>query len=715
MNVEVTLPDGTVLEFPEGMSQDDMRGAINRLTAQMPDRFAQMRDRIAAAKSGALRPSPESLDRAAKADQIAEDQMTLGSLPTGFATSAKVVQGIPFLGQYVDEAMGAINGDQAAEMVRGAQGAMDRQHPNIATAAQIGGGFLGTIAGGGLIGKAVGMVPQVGGLAGKAAVAGVAGGALGATEGAVSGYGAGNDGDRAASAATGAKIGGGLGFALGAAAPLAFAGIRSIAGAIKGRDVSTIARTLGINEGAARVVRDTLAADDYAAATAALKRAGGGAMLADAGEATGQLLDTAASTGGKALVTARSAVNSRATASATRLGQVLDGILGKAEGVRAVGRDIATRTATMRQKAYDFAYGQAIDYAAPQGTAIEGVLARIPSKTLSAAINEANDAMRASGTKNAQILADIAADGSVTFREMPNVQQLDEIKKALDALARDATDAITGKISSSGLRNKSLAADLRAAIADAVPAYNTAVRLGGDKIAEENAANLGRTALGTSVTRETVADGMASASREAKAAAKRGLRSYIDETLANVKTSLTGPDEAVAEARRALREMTSRASREKIVAILGQGPGGTLFKAMDEMAAHLELQANMAANSKTAFRAAGKEAIDMVAEPNAMGSLLQGDVGQATRKVIQFFTGNTGQAQVAQKQQIYAEIADALTRIRGAQADAALATVQRAIAGQSVSTADATRIAKALTAGLSLGAYQLGKQFLPKQ
>ena len=595
---------------------------------------------------------------------------------------------------------------------------MDRQSPGTALAAQIGGGVVGGVGMAGIAGKIAGAMgiglPSFGGLAGKAAVSGAGARGLGANEGAISGCGAGEGDERMASVKTGAVIGGAVGGAVGAAAPLAFAGIKAIAESIKGRDISTIANVLGINKGAARVVRDTLAADDYAAAQAALKRAGAGSMLADAGPATGQLLDTAAASGGRALATARSAVDARAAASASRLGRILDGVLGNVEGVKAAGREIATRTAGLRQQAYDRAYSAAVDYAGDSGRAIEGVLARIPPKTLNAAISEANDAMRAAGAQNKQIMAQIADDGSVVFREMPNVQQLDEIKKALDAIARDATDAVTGKISAAGLRAKGLAADLRAAIADAVPSYNTAVRLGGDKIAEEEAMKLGRMALSPSVTREAVADGMANASKEARASAKRGLRAQIDETLANVRTSLTGPEEAVIEARRALRDMTSRAAREKIEAILGKGAGKVLFDALDEMSAHLELQAGMAANSKTAFRQAGKEAIDQIAEPSALGSMMQGDVGGFTRKLVQFFTGNTGQAQVAQKQQIYAEIADALTRIKGPQAEAALAAVQQAISGQPVSTAQAVRIARALTTGLALGAYQTGQKVLSR-
>lgn len=733
MTVEVELPDGTVLEFPDGMSQDDMRAAINRLTQTTPEagRMAANRERIAAARAGKISPTSASLDGAAAMDQRAYDNIVLANEGAFGAGISKVAQGLPFVGQYMDEAAGAVNAgigavtgwkdpaqarQETLDRARAVQGAMDREYPKTSAGLNIAGGLLGVGAMAKPIaaaGKAIGAVVP-GSLVGKAALGAVAAGSAGAIEGAVSGYGAGNDGDRSASARTGAMIGGSLGAALGAAAPLASAGIKAAAEAFKGRDVSTVARVLGIDKGAARVVRDALNAEDFPAAQAALKRAGADAMLADAGDAAGQLLDTAAQTGGKALVTARTAVDARAAQAASRLTNTLDGVLGKVEGVKAASKSIATRTAGIRQAAYDRAYGTAINYADDAGRNIESVLSRIPANTLKSAVSEANDAMQAAGVRNMQIMAEIAPNGSVVFREMPNVQQLDEIKKALDAIARNGTDAVTGKMSSEAVRASSLARQLREAVVDAVPSYKTAVKLGGDKIAEDTALNLGRTALSPSVTRETIINGMKDASRDAIAAAKRGLRSTIDETLANVKTSLTGPEEIVMEARRALRDMTSRAAREKMAAILGDAQAGRLFSALDEMSAHLELQAGMASNSKTAIRTAGRDAVDAVTAPNALGSLMQGNVGEATRKLIQFFTGATGEAQVAAKQEIYAQIADALTRIKGPQAEAALATMRAAIGGQPMKTADAVRIARVLTTGLALGGYQTGQKVLSR-
>lgn len=64
--IEIELPDGRILEFPEGTDQSTMRQAISKL---------MMRDRIAAAKAGTLEMRPGSAEAAAAANEQAMAQM----------------------------------------------------------------------------------------------------------------------------------------------------------------------------------------------------------------------------------------------------------------------------------------------------------------------------------------------------------------------------------------------------------------------------------------------------------------------------------------------------------------------------------------------------------------------------------------------------------------------------------------------------------------
>lgn len=714
--IEVELPDGTIVEFPEGTDEGTIKRVLGGLSKPNPQQA--MRDRIAAAKAGTLQASPDSLNRAAAADQVAQDNITLATAGPVTAGLTKFNQGLPFIGEYTDEAVGAVYGPEVGKLARDVQGAMDRQYPKTSMGLQMAGGVAGSAP------IAMAAAPVVtaaapSSLAMRVAAGAGAGAVAGGVEGAVSGYGAGVGDTRGQTAVQRGLMGATLGGLIGGAAPAVASGIKNLAETIKGRDVNVIAREFGISKDAARVVKAAIENDDLQAAQTALQRAGSNAMLADASPGAAQILDTAMQTGGAANRIGREAVESRAIQANEALTRSLDTILGPVQGVKGATREISQRTAPLRAAAYERAYNSAIDYAGEAGRNIEAVLNRIPPRTIQAAINEANDAMRAAGVTNKQIMAEIADDGAVTFRQMPNVQQLDELKKALQTIAQGETDPITGRITGAGARAKSLARDLAQAVSDAVPSYRTAVKLGGDKIAEQNALEIGRSLLLPGTTREVVAETMQGASREAKAAAAQGLRVYIDDTLANVQAAMTNFDPnnptAAQEAVKLVKQLSSRANREKVEIVLGTARANALFKQLDEAGTQLATRAAVARNSATASRLAGQQMVNEITSPGALGSLMQGEPGQAMRQIVQLFTGQGSEAQMARKQAIYGEIAQALTGMRGQQAQDALRIVERAIAGQPVSSAEAARIARTLTTSGAIAAYQSGNQLLPSR
>lgn len=674
--------------------------------------------RAKAARDGTLAPpSAERLAGQAAIDQSAEDRMTIEAQPGGMASISKVMQGIPFVGEYFDEGVGALGnalrgpavGNRAMEDTRALQGAMDREYPKTSMGLQIGGGIAGSIPLAIAAGPtALANAPAT--LLGKGLAAGGIGAVAGGIEGAVSGYGV--QGDRLENAKDRGLLGAAFGGALGAAAPALGAGVKALAERVKGMDVKTIARTLGISDDAARALKPDLEALDFGAAEAALKTAGPKAMLADAGITTREALDAAITGGGKAAQTGVKAVSERAAEAGSRLGKVMDLILGVPEGVKKVGKSIAVRTAPARDKAYKMAYGTAIDYADNAGRNIEGVLARVDPPTLKAAITEANDAMRAAGVSNKQIMAEISDAGEVVFKEMPNVQQLDELKKGLDAIARAETDEITGKISSKGRRAKLLAADLRTAIADAVPAYKTAVKLGGDKIATENALNMGRKIFGTGYTRETVAEVMDGASVEAKDAARQGIREYIDDTLARVRRSVDDPNVDTAETLRLLNTLSSRDARAKLGLVLGDAKADRLLAEIDAAGKQFGTRQAIATGSATGRREARSRALDDQLAPGMIGNAAKGKPVEGLKSFIQLVTRATPQAELARKQEVLADVARALTELRGPQAEAALKLIEKAVSGQPLKNEEALRIARLVSTTGALGGYQTGQKYL---
>lgn len=692
---------------------DDLRTEI--LRRQIAARLARARQpstpaqRIEAARARGV--SPEAAARAGAADQRAQDRMTLAQ-EGGFRSGlTSFVQGVPFVGEWTDELADRIGPAGRGDQIRSVQDAMERERPALATGLQIGGGITGGAALALAAGPAaVAAAPTS--LGAQALAAGAAGAAAGGAEGAVSGAGR-NEQNRGRGALVGGALGAGMGGAASAVAPAVSRGVRNLLQRFRTSDVRTIARQFRVSPDAAQIVRSALANDDLDAAEAAIRAAGGDAMLADGGIATRQLLDDAMSAGGEATRIGREAVETRAASAGPEINAVLDNILGPPEGVRSASRSISQRTAAARQTAYERAYAQPIDYAAPTGRNIEAVLERVPPNTLRRAVDEANEAMREAGIRNMQIMAEIAPDGSVAFREMPNVRQLDEIKKALNAVAQGETDAITGRITAAGLRARRLAENLRDALTDAVPTYRTAVRLGGDKIAEQNALDLGRRVLRAGVTREEVADMARGMSREAKDSFRQGLRGFIDDTLANVQRTITDPNIDAREAMLAIKQLSSRANREKITAVLGQAQARRLFDVVERATAKLELRSAVARNSQTAIRTAGREAMAAATEPGPVGALMRGRPANAVQRVVQALTNTTPQADLARQQAIYADIARALTSIRGQDAEAAMRLVRQAMNGQPLAEAQARQIANLVAGSGALVAYQTGTRSQP--
>lgn len=644
--------------------------------------------------------------------QRTTDELTIAQNPVA-ARVQEFNQGAPFVGEWLEEAVGMVS-PTAGKAMRQTSDAMERQRPGQSVGLNVAGGIAYSLPA--LAFQAPQAVGNFVARGGSALTQGLRAGAVAApaaaTEGALSFAGRAEAGQRGREAATGALVGGSLGLALGAIAPVVGKGVANLAKRVKRLDVSVIANEFGISPDAARTVKQALINDDLNAAAARLGQLGDDAMLADAGDATGALLDAAAATGGKALRTARDAVEGRSEALGARLPQRLDAILGKAGGVKAAAKDIAQRTAPARTAAYNRAYASAINYADDAGRNIEGVLARVPPKTLNQAISEANDAMREAGVRNMQIMAEIAEDGSVDFREMPNVQQLDEIKKALDSIGREAVDQF-GRPTAQGVRAQRLARDLRNALGNAVPSYRAAVKIGGDKIKEDQALDIGRKLLWKNTTvedvRDLVSDGM---SVEARNAARRGLRETIEGTMSNVRRTISDPNTDAREAMQLVNEVSSRANKEKLALVLGEGRANALLDELDKMATALELRAAISANSKTAIRTAIQGQAKDEATPNlalrTLGNL--GNPLDAAKEVTQTVAGIDPRSMSETERAMFAEIADALTRIKGGDAQRALFAVNKALQGQPIKDAEAQLIGRVFAGSMAAGSYRAGTQ-----
>jgi hypothetical protein len=608
------------------------------------------------------------------------------------ARLTKLVEGTPFIGSYLDEAIGAVAGPEATQGVRALSSAMEEVRPGQSLALNLGGAGIGTaatiaatparLAAALVPSTSARMLPSVGRAAATT-------GLLGAVEGGIYGAGLGEGAGRAETAGTGALFGGLLGGALGGAAPLVAAGAENVAGLFRRSDVAKIASDLGISREAATVIKNTFdQGGDIAAARAAIQRAGSEGMLADAGFAAQALLDASAATGGRAGQIAREAVEGRMTRTGEALDKTLDTVLGTAPlGPRTAVDAIAERTAPARELAYTTAYQTPINYAAPQGMKIEEVLGRVAPDDLIAGIVEANKEMRSRGMVNQQIMAVLDAGGNVEFlREMPNVQQLDEIKKALQKIAYDNTDDF-GRLTGTGQRYARLAGELRDAVADAVPDYRTAVSIGGDKLAEERAFMLGRDLLSTRTEIEDIGFELGKKPSAAQVeAAKSGLRSYIAKVLGDVRAVPSDMNLDAREVVKAVTDMSSSNARAKIRALMG-AEADALLKQVDEAAQSAVVRTALATNSKTAIRGNIKQTVEELTTPGVLGQAMAGDPINTSKAIIQAVTGQTEEFTAQQRQRIFEDIARALTEKKGKTALSALNYLEQAMRGQPLTAA----------------------------
>jgi len=660
---------------------------------------------IMAERSAAQGGIEGAVARAAPLNQAAADEILLSGAPTGLAPLTKFNEGLPFIGSYADELSGLIGGQQAQDYQRAISEAYQRQNPNKSMALGLGGSALGTAAT--IAATPARVVSAIAGPVGMRTLPAMARWLLaGATGGAVEGgiYGAGTGTDaasRAAGAGQGAAVGGALGGLLGGAMPLVAKGARNVAGMFNRSDIDGIARQFGVSREAATVIRNTFdQGGDFNAARDAILRAGDEGMVADAGFAAQALLDAAASTGGQAGTIARNEIEGRMIRTNEALDTGLDAALGPAPlGPKTAVADIARRTAPARGDAYRAAYSTPIDYASSQGRAIEEVLSRIPHKDLMGAIEEANAQMLADGVTNQQIMATVLDDGRVVYREMPNVQQLDEIKKSLQRMAYSPTNTDAfGRLTGTGQRYNSLAGQLRDATASAVPDYGTAVQIGGDKLAEDRAFDLGRNILNPKTEIEDVGLELGKNPSQAQlAAAKSGLRSAIYKTMGDVRAIASDPNIDAREVVKAVTDMSSANARAKIKALMGK-EADALLKQIDQAAQSAQVRAAMAVNSKTAIRGSIKADVTALTEPGIIGSAMQGEPVNTSKALIQAVTGQTKEYTVAQQQKIFADIAKALTEKKGKSALAALNYIEQAMKGQPLTAAQNEFVAQQIAA-----------------
>lgn len=658
------------------------------------------------------------VDTAAMAERAIERNPALPAM-------GNVAAGYLGVGEYFDEAVGALGAmsgrspEIGAEFVREVQ---DRQGTGGELASRLTGGALSVV---GAVGAAKGIASQFPNFATwaaskipQAATGRVVGGAMagavgGGIEGGVSGYGAGDDGNRLATAGQYAGIGTITGGVAGAAAPLIGDAAGWVYKTLKENFGRVSARIPGLSPQASQLVREAADADTIGGNPLRnVRRAGPDAMPADFGPATQDLLDTAVSMSSTGRKVAGGAVESRAAAALPRLNRTFDKVMGGTQGLQSLRKAVDDAARPGINAAYNDAYSTIINYSTPEGRRLESIVSRIPERLYRQAASKAAERMDWEGIPY-QYLAQVGQDGTARVSRIPSVIELDYLKRALDDIIADGTDAVTLKRNSDAQLATRMKAALRDAIADAVPSYRTALNEASDAFSLNEAIETGANLLKPQTTREQVAEWAKSATDVEKRALASGLRSSIDETIANVTRSVSTGELEVAQARKILKDMSSSAARAKIVAVFGPGPSRELFRALDQATQSLSVKASVAANSKTAPRLRRDQLVrdaqayspDQIVRDAASGGVLQ-----APRKVAAIAANNTPLAQNARTEQLYLEIAEYLTGRKGAEALQAAEQMVAALGAQPAQAAMTGAVTRGVSGTIAAG-YPAATQY----
>ena len=283
---------------------------------------------------------------------------------------------------------------------------------------------------------------------------------------------------------------------------------------------------------------------------------------------------------------------------------------------------------------------------------------------------------------------------------MATVSDVDQVKRALDDIYRTndglgllggATDF--GRLA--GLRSRAI----RDALAEAVPEYSTALKTAADPIRRVGAVDFGSKVLDQGTPRESVREFVQGATGGEMMAAKEGLRSQIDEIMANVRAVASNPDQDAREAVAAVNRMNNRASREKMAMILGDD-APDFFRQLDEAAASFNLQADVAGNSRTALRRAVQEDVGETVAPGVVATAARGEAVDVAKRVVQGLTGMTDEFSAQQRQRVFNDIARALTEKTGEDARIALAVLDQAMKGQPLTDAQTNQLASLIAGSL---------------
>lgn len=698
----VELPDGTEIEFPEGTDAATINKVSGETWAKIqaggqqsaqPSRFAgkslsDLKQYYQQRKAQGA--APEEL--ASVSDEYVKKEHEEGGIGLAFDdTMRQLAKGVPVLGGSLDELSAQTSSlfggdyDEALDYQRSRDRFTETNVPEAAIPLQLAGGIGGTLAGARALGVGSMGVNSSTPLLQRI----LTGAGIGAPVGAADAFTRGEGG--AENRAEDSLIGGLFGGVTGALAPALGQGFSSAYQNVKNfLTPGASYRALGVSQPVGEELVDRLGGDASKTGVARIRAAGPDAMIADAGLNAKTSADSVIAKGGPGASFLSSAIENRAKKANKDLVSTLNRTLGAPEGKAAQITSIREGSAAARESAYKTAYSKPIDYSAPEGKNITSLFSRIPSE----AWGYANKLMKVEGVKSKQILFDVAADGSVTVKSMPDVRQLDYVKRALDAVAEAAdTQGKLGGQTAMGRAFKKLATELRNGVKKAVPEYADALESAADPISRIEGVKLGTKLISPQFTRSELVEALDGMTGAERTAVMSGVRAQLDEMIANVRGTASDPEVAARQLNKMVQELTSQASREKIGMVIGDAKKTMrFFREIGQQFKAAELRAAVAANSRTAGRSEFIRGVDERLQPGVVGTAMEGSLPGASKKAIQIATGATPRQQRLRNNAQWLELAKLLSEKRGRGAEELLRKLIAASKSRAASSTTGRRI-----------------------
>jgi len=648
------------------------------------------------------------------------------------AAGAKYLYSLPFVGSRALGALENVTGSAGLEE-RGmrAKQALEQERPGVS--ATVSGTSIGSSGGlGFLLSNSIKYPQSLTNLASKtirsespvarALSNAAATGTLAATEGYI--YGSGEEG---ASPFLRAGAQGGIGAVLGALSTPFGALINRFVNKESQTSIApNIASQFGISMETARLIESQIARGmDFNEAIQNIKRAGSEGMIADADQATQALLDAAMASGAQGTRSGEKAISERLGKSTQKVESEIERIFGPrtdpsidpVEAIRA-------RTAPQRNIAYNKAYATPIDYTTKQGQRILNVFNEISNspigrkiikESIDAANLETTVARLEGGSTPFKKQLEINLDeygNLISFKEQPNVFQLDQIKRQLDKIGQDV-DA-NGVFTREAQLAQKMSKVLREAVGASVPKYRKALAIGGDAIQEDIAYKFGNDIFNPKKDLSKLANILDGASLDTKAALKLGIRNKIAQIFDEAMVTAGKASASDVEATRSLiKTLSSRSSKEKMIKVLGDSETNKLLKEIDAAKSSFELRARTGGQSLTARRQSTQEAAKEIVELGSIRSILEGKPKNAASNIQKLIESTTEKERL---DQLYSEAIDLLTKRKGRSAESAIRYIRRAMEGVKPTNTQARFIAEEVVKGAKTYAgYPFVREWIPAE